>query len=144
MDSLGFPFGIPTNNTLATFDVFDTGINMTTPPALKAGFFDLSVTFSPLDWGGTGSLQNVQLTNVVGFTGPSPTISFAGPGATFFILNMNGAIVPAGTGGVGAGSLAIQLTPLHPAPVPAPSAMLLFGTGLIGLIAIARRKSMKA
>ena len=110
-----------------TGDVFDDGIDLVAFfQASNVTYAALStVTFNGLDWGGTGFLTDVSITSS-GFSGTLPSITFAGPGSSGFVLNLGGA-----SHGPTA-SISIALTSSHAVPVP--SAMLLMGTGLLGLI----------
>ncbi len=108
-------------------DVFDDGIELVAFFQASNGTYLPSsmVTFGGLDWGGTGSLTDVSITSS-GFSGTLPSITFAGPGSTGFVLNLGGA----SHGPIA--SISIALTSVH--AVPTPSAMLLMSTGLLCLI----------
>ena len=124
----GFP---PVPIPILSVDVFDTGIDLTAVPTssvlLQLALPTLS--FTGLNWGGAGTLADVTvgvndfgdsnisilfdpITNPTAFTIEFTNVAFTSPGDT----------------------LSVVLTPSH--AVPTPSAMLLMGTGLVGLIGV--------
>ncbi|NWF72263.1 MAG: hypothetical protein HXY51_04335 [Nitrospirae bacterium] len=101
-----------------------------------------STTNSLSQWFGASIFENVNDSPVPGGAAATSFTSF--PLANLGIAMPPGDyhLHPAGVGGSG-GSYTLTMWG-SPAPVPVPAAVYLFGSGLIGLVGLARRKMKKA
>jgi hypothetical protein len=96
--------------------------------------------------GGTATLFDISLTGLDGGEAISAvsyndalTVGFTGGLAPTKTINFTPTSIELGFGGVRWGN--IYHFDINPAPVPIPAAAWLFGSGLLGLIGIARRKA---
>ena len=127
----GFP---PPFLAVFSVDVFDTGMELT---ALNDDSLTLAtLSFTDLNWGGTGALTNVSISRNDIQGGTTSILFDPITNPTAFTIEFSNITL------AGDETVSIALTPSH--PIPTPSAMLLMGTGIAALIGWNYRKGKKS
>jgi hypothetical protein len=143
--------GEGSNITLGVFNVSSTAASGSSGPGFGGANFALTVSFTvpsgvaPQTFNGTltGSINQTASGAVVQWTSPT-TLTFNTPNGSVITLNVESftTINPPGAAGAANPPSEIRgrISVTAPAPIPEPATLVLMGSGLAGLAAVARRR----
>ncbi|MGD8311702.1 MAG: hypothetical protein PVJ66_03830 [Gammaproteobacteria bacterium] len=146
-------------NTSTSTQTFDITFSLPISPSFTNGYMTGSLSGSYNDYDNSGAatlslndwdglIDSTSQMTLFGFAGPctgtgcSVTIAEVTDGPTLYIGDVNSTIGIHMNFSLSAGDQATFTTSFEVTPVPAPAAIWLFGSGLLSMIRISRRKKM--